>query len=114
MKTNEITAENYQQTMSQVWAVVRGYCTDDEEAKNTITMAVENYLYDVQNGETTFRAIQTAIDELYIESDYMEEFANGIFALNVEPAWDDDDDDEFSEGSEFEWDEETLPAVCRI
>ena len=47
MKTNEITAADYQQAMSQVWDAVRGYCSDDDEAKNTITLAVENYLYDL-------------------------------------------------------------------
>lgn len=92
MKTNEITAADYQRTMGQLWDVVRGYCSDDDEAKNTITMAVENYLYDIKNGSSEFRAIQTAMDELYVEPDYMMEFAEGIVALQIE--MDDDDDDE--------------------
>lgn len=93
METNEITAADYQQAMSQIWNVVRGYCSDDEEAKNTITMAVENYLYDIKNGSNEFRAIQTAMDELYVEPDYMMEFAEGIFSLQIEPSWDDENDE---------------------
>ena len=93
MKTNEITAADYQQAMSQVWDVVRGYCSDDDEAKNTITMTVENYLYDLQNGDSEFHAIQTAMDELYIEPDYMLDFAQGLIALQVEPSWDDEEDE---------------------
>lgn len=97
MKTNEITAADYQRTMSQVWNAVRGYCSDDEEAANTITMAVENYLYDIKNGSSEFRAIQTAMDELYIEPDYMMSFADGLVSLNVEPSWDDDDEEDVSD-----------------
>lgn len=115
MKTNEITAENYQQSMPKVWKVVRGYCDDDEEAKNEITMAVENYIYDKQNGASEYKAVQTAIDELYIESDYMMDFVQGLTILNVEPAWDDDDneedDDEFSGLGALD---QHVPFVCRI
>lgn len=115
MKTNEITAENYQQAMPQVWNVVRGYCNDDEEAKNTITMAVENYIYDKQNGAGEYRALQCAMSELYIEEDYIMEFAEAMMSLNVEPAWDDDDneedDDEFSGLGALD---QHVPFVCRI
>jgi hypothetical protein len=91
MKVSEITAEDYQRTMKRVWDAVRGYCSDDDEAKNTIEMSVENYLYDIQNGSTDWKAINTAIDELYIEKDYIEDFCMGIMALNPEPDYIEDE-----------------------
>lgn len=92
MKTSEITAADYQRTMKQVWDIVRGYCSDDEESTNTITMAVENCLYDIENGDTEFHAMQTALADLYIEEDYLMSFFEGFTALNIET-----DDDEFEE-----------------
>lgn len=93
MKTNEITAADYQRTMSSLWNIVRGYCDDDEEATNTLTGAVENYIYDTQQGASTRRAINNAMSELGVEMDYAVTFAEGIVALNPEPSWEEDSDE---------------------
>lgn len=97
MKAIEITAKDYQQAMPEVWKVVRGYCESDEEAKNTITMAVENYLYDIQGGVSEYQAIQSAMDELYIEQDYMMSFAEGVIALGVEIESNDDEGEDVND-----------------
>lgn len=74
----------WKSAMPELWAIVRSYCEDDEEASNTIECAVENYLYDVACGDWEYVALERACGELYVEPDYIESLYGGILALGLE------------------------------
>ena len=112
MKFEEINAAVLRQSMPSVWAIVRNWCSDDEDAVGTITMALENFVYDVEQGDSHYRALDTALNDIGIEPDYSEELYTAILNLNLlEDNKEEDDDDEFSDIDALKFIEEHI-IIC--
>lgn len=88
------TADEYSATMNKLWSVVRGYCSDDEEACSCISGAIENAFYDKRMGCSNTQAWESACDELGVEQDYLMELVFGVYSLGLEEDLEDEEDEE--------------------